>query len=425
MFFGGFPGFGGGSDFEDSPDPSGGDADTNALYECLSVEKNASQDEIKKAYRKLAVKFHPDKGGDPEKFKEINAAYEVLGNPEKREIYDKYGLDGLKDGGGGMDPFESIFGGLLGGGRRGAGKPQQKKVKPILKEIRVTLEDVYVGKMKTLSYERHKTCEPCGGKGGKDAKKCTTCKGHGVVEKIVQLGPGFISSQRGMCSDCQGEGTCYDKANQCKTCKGKKINLEKKTVEVPIEQGAPNEHHITFTGEGDEIPGAMAGDLIVRLIIEKHPVFERKGADLFVQKKISLYEALTGVTFTIEHLDGQKLNITTAPGEAIAPGTRKQLPKKGMGFHKDAMGQGHLYIDFAVEFPKKGEIKNPEELAKILPVPKNLSNVEKSKCVVLEDFEEGSQNTHAEGGKHRAGDYDDEEDGYPRGGGQRVQCAQQ
>jgi len=226
-----------------------------------------------------------------------------------------------------------------------------------------------------------------------------------------------------VCSDCQGEGTCYDKANQCKTCKGKKINLEKKTVEVPIEQGAPNEHHVAFTGEGDEIPGAMAGDLVVRFIIEKHAVFDRKGADLFVQKKISLYEALTGVTFTIEHLDGQKLNITTPPGDIIAPGTRKQLKNKGMAFHKDAMGHGHLYIDFTIDFPKKGEIKNPEELAKILPVPKNLpTNVDKTKCILLEDFDESTQNPHAEGGKQSA--HDEEED--PRGGGgQRVQCAQQ
>jgi DnaJ family protein A protein 2 len=423
MFFGGgFPGFGfGGSDPEDSPDLGGADADTKALYEGLGVEKNASQDEIKKAYRKLAVKHHPDKGGDPEKFKDINAAYEILGNPEKREIYDKYGLEGLKDGGGG-DPFESLFGGLLGGGRRGAGKPQQKKVKPIVKDIKVTLEDIYSGKMKTVTYERHKTCEPCGGKGGKDAKKCTTCKGHGLVEKIVQLGPGFISSQRGVCTDCQGEGTCYDKANQCKICKGKKINLEKKTVEVPVEQGCPNEHHVVFTGEGDEIPGALAGDLAVRFILEKHPVFERKGADLFVQKKISLYEALTGVTFTIDHLDGRKVNIATPPGDVIAPGSRKQLTGKGMAYHKDAMSHGHLYIDFTIEFPKSGELKNVEELAKILPVPKNLPNLDKTKCVALEDFIEGSQNTNAEGGKNR-GEYDEEDDGQPRG--QRVQCAQQ
>lgn len=431
MFFGGFPGFGG-SDPEDSPDPSGGDPDNKALYDCLGVAQNTNQDEIKKAYRKLAVKHHPDKGGDPEKFKEINAAYEVLGNPEKRELYDKYGIDGIRDGGaGGMDPFEHLFGGLFGGGRRGGGgKPQQKKVKPMLKEVKVTLEDIYAGKMKTLSYEKHKVCDGCDGKGGKDSKKCTTCKGHGMIEKVVQLGPGFISSTRGVCPDCQGEGTSYDKANMCKQCKGKKMVVEKKTIEVPIEQGAPNEHHVTFTGDGDEMPGALSGDLVVRLIIEKHAVFERKGADLFISKKISLYEALTGFSFTIDHLDGQKINVTTAPGEVIAPGTKKQLTKKGMPFYKDAMSYGNLFVEFQVEFPKKGEIKNAEELAKILPVPKNISTIDKSKAVVLEDFKEGSQNSHHEGGRrgghhgHGHGDEeDDEEGGMPRG--QRVQCAQQ
>lgn len=235
-----------------------------------------------------------------------------------------------------------------------------------MKEIKVTLADVYVGKMKNLTYERHKICEACEGKGGKDAKKCSTCKGHGMIEKVVQLGPGFISSSRGVCPDCQGEGMSYDKANQCKNCKGKKIIAEKRTIEVPIEQGAPNEHHVTFTGEGDEIPGAMAGDLVVRLIIEKHPVFERKGADLYMKKKISLYEALTGCSFTIEHLDGTKLQVTTAPGEIISPGTKKQISKKGMAFYKDAMSHGNLYIEFDVEFPKKGEIKNPEGLAKVI-----------------------------------------------------------
>jgi len=218
----------------------------------------------------------------------------------------------------------------------------------------------------------------------------------------------------------------YDKANQCKNCKGKKIILEKKTIEVPIEQGAPNEHHVTFTGEGDEIPGAMAGDLIVRLLIEKHALFERKGADLYIRKKISLYEALTGCSFTIDHLDGSKINVTTAPGEVIAPGTKKQLTKKGMPFYKDAMGHGNLFIEFQVEFPKKGEIKNPEELAKILPVPKNLGSQDKNKAMILEDYSEESQNSHHEGGRRGQGRGEDEDDeDYPRGGGQRVQCAQQ
>lgn len=393
------------------------------FYETLGVPKNASADEIKKAYRKLAVKHHPDKGGDPEKFKDINAAYEVLSNPEKRELYDKYGVDGLREGGGG-DPFEHLFGGLLGGRGRGGPRQETKKVRPMLKEIKVSLADIYTGKMKTITYTRQKTCEPCGGKGGKDAKKCGKCKGHGLIEKIVQLGPGFISSQRAPCPDCGGEGMAYDKANQCKSCKGQKIVEEEKTVEVPVEQGCPNDHHVTFTGEGNEIPGALAGDLVVKFLVEKHPVFERKGADLFIKKTISLYEALTGVFFTIEHLDGVKLNISTSPGEVISPGTKKQIKKKGMPYYKDAMGQGNLYIEFNVEFPKKGEMSNIEQLAKILPTPKSNQNLDKSKALVLEDFDETTQNTNAEGGRARARDDDDEEDGMPRGG-QRVQCAQQ
>lgn len=423
MFFGGFPGFGGGPGDDD--ETSGNtDADNNLFYETLGVPKTASQDEIKKAYRKLAVKHHPDKGGDPEKFKDINAAYEVLSNPEKRELYDKYGIDGLREGGGGADPFEHLFGGLFGGGRRGGGGARQetRKVKPMVKDIKVTLADIYGGKMKNVTYTRQKTCEPCGGKGGKDAKKCGKCKGHGLIEKIVQLGPGFISSQRAPCPDCGGEGMAYDKANQCKSCKGQKIVEEEKTIEVPVEQGCPNDHHVTFTGEGNEIPGAMAGDLIVRFIVEKHPYFERKGADLFMKKNISLYEALTGVFFTVEHLDGAKINISTAQGEIISPGTKKQIKKKGMPYYKDAMGQGNLYIEFNVEFPKKGELNNLDQLAKILPVPKTQGG-DKGKTLVLEDFDESTQNTNAEGGRARQGG-DDDDDDMPRGG-QRVQCAQQ
>jgi len=303
MFRGGFPGFG----FEDAGDSpeANGEIDNKQLYEILEVPQNASTDEIKKAYRKKAVKLHPDKGGDPEKFKELTAANEILSNPEKRELYDKYGIDGVKDGGGGMDPFADILGGLIGG-RRGGGKQGPKKAKPVLKELKITLEDAYIGKLSKLPHTRNKVCPTCDGKGGKDAKKCSACKGHGVVEKVVQLGPGFLSSTRAACSDCKGEGTKVDKENLCKECKGNKIVQENKTIEVPIEQGVPHEHHITFTGEADEYPGIMAGDLIVRIIIEPHKRFERKGADLFYKKKITLYESLTGCSFTIEHLDGKK-----------------------------------------------------------------------------------------------------------------------
>jgi DnaJ family protein A protein 2 len=424
MWGGGFPGFGGfGGPDEDDSSNSNADVDNKKLYEVLGVAKEASSNDIKKSYFKLAKEHHPDKGGDPEKFKEIQAAYEVLNNPEKREIYDKYGLDGLTNGGGGMDPFADLLGGLFGR-RGGPAQKQQRKVKPVVKEVKVKLEDVYSGKLLKIPHKKQKVCEECNGKGGKNAKKCTKCKGHGVVEKIVQLGPGFLSSSRAPCPDCAGEGTTYAKEDKCKVCTGKCVLQETKTLEVAIEPGIPNEHMIQFHGDGDEVPGALAGDLYIKVLIESHKHFERKGADLFYKKKISLYEALTGTTFQIEHLDGTKLNITSAPGEVITHNTTKQLSRKGMPFYKDAMGAGNLYIEFDVEFPKKNELKNLEQLKNILPVPKNPLNVDKKSCVVMQDYDENSTNSSAEGGKQKGRGGDDDDDDMPRGG-QRVQCQQQ
>jgi DnaJ family protein A protein 2 len=422
MFFGGgFPGFS--SEPEGTPDS--GDVDNKEFYDILEVTQNATGDEIKKSYRKKVMKAHPDKGGDPEEFKKLQAAYEVLSNPEKRELYDKYGIDGLREGGpGGMDPFEGLFGGLFGGRGGRGGKPQQKKMKPIVKEIKVTLEDLYVGRMKKVTFQRQRNCDGCDGKGGKDAKKCTTCKGSGMIEKIVQLAPGFVSSSRNVCHECRGEGNVFDKANKCKKCKGNKVGNEDKTIEVPIEQGAPSDHHVSFSGEGDEAPGVMAGDFIAKFVVENHKRFERKGADLYVTKKISLYEALTGTAFYVEQLDGKKILIATAPSDVITPNLVKEVKGKGMPFYKDAMSHGNLYITFTVEFPKKNELKNLDELKKTLPVPKDLiTNVDQNKAVFLEDFNESGQNTNAAGGRRRGDDDDDEEDGMPRG--QRVQCAQQ
>jgi DnaJ family protein A protein 2 len=262
-------------------------------------------------------------------------------------------------------------------------------------------------------------------KEAKTQRKCTKCKGHGIVEKIVQLGPGFLSSSRVACPDCNGEGTTYAKEDKCKNCSGKCVLQESKTLEVPVEPGIPNEHLIQFHGDGDEIPGAMAGDLYIKILIEPHKTFERKGADLYYKKKISLYEALTGTIFQIEHLDGSKLNITSAPGEVIANNTVKQITKKGMPFHKDAMGSGNLYIEFDIEFPKKNELKNLDQLKNILPQPKNVVNVDKKACVVLQDYDDSSTNPHAEGGKSKGRHDDDDEEGGQQQGGQRVQCNQQ
>jgi DnaJ family protein A protein 2 len=424
MFFRGFPGFNSGQEQDEAPK----DVDNKEFYEILEISKDANQDEIKKAYRTKVIKAHPDKGGDPEEFKRLQAAYEVISHPEKREIYDKYGIDGLRqDGGGGMDPFEGLFGGLFGG-HGGGGKTQKehRKVKPTVKDITVTLEEIYVGRMHSISFDRQRNCEECDGKGGKDVKKCSTCKGAGAVEKVIQIAPGFMTATRAACHKCKGEGMIIEKENICKVCKGDKVKKETKTMDIPVEQGAPDGATVNFSGEGNEIPDAMAGDLIVRLIIEPHKTFLRKGADLYYKKKISLYEALTGCAFYIEHLDGKKFLVATTPGEITTPGAIKQLHNKGMPFYKDAMSHGNLYVNFDVEFPKPNELKNIEGLKKVLPIPKDLiTNIDKTKCEILEDFDSDGLNSHAEGGKGRKGEDDEDDEDNPGGRGQRVQCAQQ
>jgi len=222
-----------------------------------------------------------------------------------------------------------------------------------------------------------------------------------------------------------------------KFAKGKKVANEKKTKEVPIEQGAPNGHHVIFTGEGDELPGAIGGDLVVELDVAKHGLFTRNGADLVIFKSITLLEALVGCSFVVEHLDGSKINISTKPGDVITPKMKKQITGKGMPYYKDAMSHGNLYVEFSIEFPKNGEIKELEALTKILPGPKAKPVADKSsKNLLLEDFDEKSQNQHPQGGKGKHHDIDEEDEewedeggrhghGHGHGRQQNVQCAQQ
>ncbi|KAJ0046258.1 hypothetical protein Pint_05771 [Pistacia integerrima] len=232
-------------------------SDNTKYYEILGVSKNASQDDLKKAYRKAAIKNHPDKGGDPEKFKELAQAYEVLSDPEKREIYDQYGEDALKEGmgggGGGHDPFDifqSFFGGSpFGGGGSSRGR-RQRRGEDVIHPLKVSLEDLYNGTSKKLSLSRNVICAKCKGKGSKS----------GASMK---------------CSGCQGSGMK---------------------------------------------PETITGDIVFLLQQREHPKFKRKGDDLFVEHTLSLTEALCGFQFILTHLDGRQLLIKSNPGEVVKPG---------------------------------------------------------------------------------------------------------
>lgn len=185
----------------------------------------------------------------------------------------------------------------------------------MLKEMEITLEQAFAGDSKKISHKRYRPCASCDGMGGEEAKKCGKCKGRGVVIKMVQMGPGMYTQSQATCRECRGEGEIIK--NKCKDCNGEKISLVPKSIDIPIQPGTYDEYLYILTGEGHETPDVMAGDLAVKFSVKKHRLFERKGADLFMNKKITLLEALTGFTFNVKTLDKKVLKVATMPGEVI------------------------------------------------------------------------------------------------------------
>lgn len=162
----------------------------------------------------------------------------------------------------------------------------------------------------------------------------------------------MYTQSTGRCDDCRGQGEVIDEKNKCKTCNGKKVMKEKKILDAEIDKGAPNGQQYTFHGEADEYPGVEAGDVVIIVQEQPHKVFKRKGADLLIEKEITLLQALTGVDFVITHLDGTKLRIQNTPGEVIKPDDIKTVEEKGLPFHRSSFKTGNLYVVFKVAFPK-------------------------------------------------------------------------
>jgi len=217
------------------------------LYDILCVKPNATADELKKSYRKLALKHHPDKNPDQEsadKFKQISHAYEILSDAQKREIYDKGGEQALKEGGGGeggfsspMDIFDMFFGGGMGGG--GGRRTRERRGKDVIHQLGVTLEDLYNGSTRKLALQKNVICDKCEGRGGKKGavEKCTTCKGSGHQVLINQFGAGMYQQIHATCRDCDGQGERINAKDLCKTCSGRKTVHERKILEVHIDKG--------------------------------------------------------------------------------------------------------------------------------------------------------------------------------------------
>ncbi|KAG6417245.1 hypothetical protein SASPL_119398 [Salvia splendens] len=411
-------------------------SDNSRYYEILGVPKTASPEDLKKAYKKAAIKNHPDKGGDPEKFKELAHAYEVLSDPEKREIYDQYGEDALKEGmggGGGMhDPFDifsSFFGGNpFGGGGSSRGR-RQRRGEDVVHPLKVSLEELYLGTKKKLSLSRNVICSKCSGKGSKSgaSMKCTGCQGSGMKVSIRQLGPGMIQQMQHPCNDCKGTGETISDKDRCSQCKGEKVVQEKKVLEVHVEKGMQNGQKITFPGEADEAPDTVTGDIVFVLQQKEHPKFKRKSDDLFTEHSLSLTEALCGFQFILSHLDGRQLLIKSHPGEVVKPNSYKAINDEGMPMYQRPFMKGKLYIHFNVDFPESLVPDQVAALEKILPArpQSQLTDMEIDECeeTTLHDVNIEEETRRRAAAQHQEAYDEDDEDMH--GGGQRVQCAQQ
>jgi len=347
------------------------------LYDRLGVSPDASDSEIKRAYRKLAVQCHPDKNPDPaaaEKFKEITVAYEVLSDEQKRKTYDRYGEKGLEDGGmGGGSPFD-IFNQMFGGGGGmfggGGGEPRERRGKDIGHALPVTLDDLYNGKVEKHTWTKQVLCSQCKGSGSKSGKSatCSDCRGSGVNVVIRQMGP-MVQQMQVPCQTCKGEGTTINPRDRCPKCNGDRVAQEKRTIEVHIDRGMVNGEKIRFAEEGDQIPDVKPGDVYIVLQEQKHPRFVRRGQDLFMKKTITLKEALCGFSFPVVHLDGRVLLVKSKPGDICKPGSVKHIPNEGMPRHRNPFDKGGLNIEFDIEMPNTVTDAMRDSLLKILPPP--------------------------------------------------------
>ncbi|RXN17356.1 dnaJ -like protein [Labeo rohita] len=380
-------------------------ADTK-LYDILGVSPSASENELKKAYRKLAKEYHPDKNPNAgDKFKEISFAYEVLTNPEKRDLYDRYGEQGLREGGcggGGMDDiFSHIFGGGLFGFMGGQGRSRNGG--------RRRGEDMV-----------HPLNQ--GGKSGA-VQKCTACRGRGMRIMIRQLAPGMVQQMQSVCTDCNGEGEVISEKDRCKKCEGKKVVKEVKILEVHVDKGMKHGQKITFGGEADQAPGLEPGDIVLVLQEKEHETYRREGNDLYMTHKIGLVEALCGFHFTLKHLDGRQIVVKYPAGKVIEPGSVRVVRGEGMPQYRNPFEKGDLFIKFDVQFPDNNWL-SPEKLTEL----EDLLPTRADPPVISGDAEEVDLQefvSQSSSGGHRREAYNDSSDEEGGHHGPGVQCAHQ
>lgn len=340
---------------------------TNDYYHLLGVEKGASKDDIKKAFYKLAAKYHPDKkGGDEAKFKEVNEAYQVLSDEKKRKEYDTYGQtfngQGPTGGAGGFggfnasdfqdmqfdfgdlgDMFGDIFGGFGGGSRT-------KRGRDISLEIDVTFKESIFGTERNVLINKVGTCDTCEGTGAKKGSElitCTTCNGQGKVHEVKRTIMGNFQTVK-TCDVCHGKGKVPKE--RCNECRGAGVLNKREEVHLEVPAGISNGEMMRMTSMGEAVSGGQAGDLYVKINVQGDKLWKREGNDLVIKHSIKLTDALLGVKQTIEGLDA-KIDIDVPAG--VSAGEVLRVKNRGVPHVHDKQKRGDVLIKLDIAMPKK------------------------------------------------------------------------
>lgn len=350
-------------------------------YETLGVSKSASKDEIKKAFHKMAHKYHPDKNkGDDSKFKEVNQAYQTLSDDQKRAQYDRFGADGpqgfnpgagAQGGFGGFDfsgfqnggaefdmgDLGDIFGDFFGGGR---GRQSARRGRDISTEIDLSFEDSIFGVTRTILLSKQSVCDICNGTGGKPGTKVDTCKicnGNGQVREMKRSILGTFETRK-TCDTCHGSGKVP--TEKCSECHGKGVRNKQEEIELKIPAGINGGEMLRMTGMGEAVQGGQAGDLYIKVNVMSHSIFKRDGLNLTMDLPIKLTDALLGMTYNLKTLEGNMVEVKIPEG--INHGELLRVRGKGA---PSTRGRGDIILRIQIQMPKKLSRKSKEVIEKL------------------------------------------------------------
>lgn len=334
-------------------------------YQLLEIQKGATKEEIKKAFHKLAHKYHPDKaGGDEARFKEINEAYQVLSDEKKRKEYDTYGQVFTGPGGGpgpegfggfgggfgeGVD-LGDIFNDFFGGGFASASGGRVERGRDISVDIELSFEESAFGVAKKINLNKTSLCDTCAGSGAKPGtkmKKCTSCNGKGKVTEMRRSFLGNFSTVR-ECDTCSGKGEIPEE--KCKTCNGLGVLRKQEEISINIPGGIQSGEMLRMSGKGEAVPRGIPGDLYIRVHVKPHKIYRREGNNLVMDLEVKLSDALLGAMYTISALDGKTLQVKIPEG--VKFGDMLRIKEKGITGHGRGKA-GDILIHVNIKTPTK------------------------------------------------------------------------